>query len=74
MFDRKKCPYVLYHIGVSKGKIENLNKEGKMRISNLIFIYTILLAYLKVYTNLKTLALIGAEKSATEIFIREKEK
>ena len=27
-----------------------------------------------VYTNLKTLAPIGAEKSVTEIFIAEKEK
>ena len=44
-----------------------------MRISILIFIYTIQFAYLKEYTNLKTLALIGAEKSVTEIFIGEKE-
>ena len=63
-----------------------------MRISTLIFIYTIHFAYLKVYTKfhnpkssscwensnekcpLKTLAPIGTEKSATEIFIGEKEK
>ena len=41
-----------------------------MKISILISIYTVHLAYL----NLKTLAQIGAEKSATEIFIGEKEK
>ena len=34
---------------VTEGKIENLKKEGKMRISILIFIYTIHFAYLKVY-------------------------
>ena len=33
------------------GKIENLKKEDKMRISTLIFIYTIHFAYLKVYTK-----------------------
>ena len=32
-------------------KIENLKKEGKLRISTLIFIYTIPFAYLKVYTK-----------------------
>ena len=34
-----------------KEKIENLKKVGKMRISTLIFIYTIHFAYLKVYTK-----------------------
>ena len=34
---------------VTEGKIENLKKEGKMRISTLIFIYTIHFAYLKVH-------------------------
>ena len=44
-----------------KGVIEgNIEKEGKMSSSIFIFIYTIHLAYLKVYTNLKTLAPIGA--------------
>ena len=36
-------------IGVTVGKIEDLKKEGKMRIIILIFINTIHLAYLKVY-------------------------
>ena len=30
------------YIRVTEGKIENLKKEGKMRISTLIFIYTTL--------------------------------
>ena len=45
-----------------------------MSISILISIYTVHFAYLKVYTNFKTLAPIGAEKSVTEISIGEKEK
>ena len=36
----------MYYIGVTEGKIENLNKEGKMRISILILIYKIHCAYL----------------------------
>ena len=39
----------MWYIRVTEGKIENLKKEGKMRISTLIFIYTIHFAYLKVY-------------------------
>ena len=39
------------YIGVTEGKIENLEKEGKMRISILIFMYTIHFAFLKVYTK-----------------------
>ena len=62
------------YIGVTEGKIENLNKEGQMRISILIFIYTVHFAYLKVYTKFENLALIRDEKSVTEIFIGEKEK
>ena len=39
------------YIRVTEGKIENMKKEDKMRISTLIFIfiYTIHFAYLKVY-------------------------
>ena len=36
------------YIRVTKGKVENLKKEVKMRVSTLIFIYNILFAYLKV--------------------------
>ena len=39
------------YIRVTEGKIENLIKEVKMRVSALIFIYTIHFAYLKVYTK-----------------------
>ena len=39
------------YIRVTEGPIKNLKKEGKMRISTLIFIYTIHFAYLKVYTK-----------------------
>ena len=52
----KKCPYVFYR---TEGKIENL-KKGKMRISILIFIYTIHSAYLKVYTKFEN---IGSNRS-----------
>ena len=39
------------YIRVTEGKIENLKKEGKLRISTLIFIYTIHFAFLRVYTK-----------------------
>ena len=48
-----KNVYMCY-IGVTEGKIENLKKEGKMKMSILIFIYTINLANLKVYTKFYT--------------------
>ena len=43
-----------------------------MEIIILIFIYTIHFANLKVYQNLKTLASIRAEKSATENSLERK--
>ena len=43
----------MYYIRVKEGKNEKLKKEGKMRISILIFIYTVHFAYLKVYTKFK---------------------
>ena len=54
------------YIRVTEGKIENLKKEGKMRISTLIFIYTIHFAYLKVYTNFIFLNQVDAEKILTK--------
>ena len=39
------------YIRVTEEKNENLKKEGKTRISTLIFINTIHFAYLKVYTK-----------------------
>ena len=65
------------YIRVTEGKIENLKKEGKIRISTLIFIYTVLFAYLKVYTNFLILNQVVAEKTLTKnvhmCYIREKE-
>ena len=39
------------YIRVTEETIENLKKEGKMRISLSIFIYTLHFAYLKVYIS-----------------------
>ena len=64
----------MYYIRVKEGKNGKLKKEGKMRISIFISIYTIHFAYLKMYTKFKTLAPIGAEISVTKNFIGEKEK
>ena len=51
------------YIGVTEGKIENLKKECKMRISILIFIYTIHFAYLKCTQNFIILNQVVAEKT-----------
>ena len=45
-FLTEKCLYVLY-----KSNRRKIEKEGKMRISILNFIYTIRFVYLKVYTK-----------------------
>ena len=49
IFDRKNV--YMYYIREKEGKNENLKKEGKMRISILIFIYTVHFAILKMYTK-----------------------
>ena len=49
IFDRKNVH--MYYIRVKEGKNEKLKKEGKIRISILISIYTVHFAYLKVYTK-----------------------
>ena len=41
----------MYYIREKEGKNENLKKEGKMRISILISIYTVHFAFLKMYTK-----------------------
>ena len=64
----------MYFIIATEVKNEKLKKEGKIRISIFIFLYSIHFVYLKVSQNLKILAPIGAEKSVTEISIGEKEK
>ena len=43
----------MHYIREKEGKNENLKKEGKMRISILIFIYTVQFAILKMYTKLE---------------------
>ena len=50
----------MYNIRVPEGKNEKLKKEGKMRISILFFIYTVHVAYLKVYTQFEN---NGSKKS-----------
>ena len=49
IFDRKKV--YMYYARVKEGKNEKLKKEGKMRISILISIYTVHFAILKMYTK-----------------------
>ena len=41
----------MYYVREKEGKNENLKKEGKMRISILISIYTVEFAILKMYTK-----------------------
>ena len=59
------------YIGVTEAKIE---KESKMSFNIFIFIYTIHLAYLKVYTKFENTGSNRNRESATEIFIEETEK
>ena len=54
------------NIRVTEGKIENLKKEGKMRISTLVFIYTTHFAYLKYTNNFMILNQVVAEKTLTK--------
>ena len=63
----------MYFIGVTEGKKEHLKKEDKMKISILISFTQYTLPTLRYTLSLKTLALIGAEKSVTQIAIGEKE-
>ena len=66
----EKHPYVLYR--------SDRRKNWKRRQNELLHLYFLLHNTLSlpegVHLNLKTLAPIGTEKSATEIFIGEKEK
>ena len=63
--------FPMYYIGV---RDEKRKKKVKINLSTLFFFPSIYLATLKVYTNLKTLALIETEKSVTENSIGEKVK
>ena len=64
----------MYYIKVRDGKMANWEMTAKINVSILVFFPTIYLATLKVYTNLKILALIEAKKYVTAIFIGEKAK
>ena len=59
------------YIGVTEGKIK---KEGKMSLSNFIFIYTMHLAYLKVYTIFENTGSNRSREICDRISIGEKEK
>ena len=50
----------MYYIREKEGKNENLKKEGKMRISILISIYTVHFAILKMYTKFEN---TGSDRS-----------
>ena len=50
----------MYYIRVKEGKNEKLKKEGKMRISISISLYTVHFAFLKMYTKLEN---TGANRS-----------
>ena len=62
----------MYYIRVTEGKIENMKKEGKMRISILIFIHTIHLAYLKMYTTFENTGSNRSWESATQNSLERK--
>ena len=64
----------MYYIRVKEGNNENLKKEGKMRISILISIYTVHFAFLKVYTKFENNGSNRSWEIVTEISIGEKEK
>ena len=61
------------HIRMTEGKIENLKKEGKMSFNIFIFIYTIHLAYLNVYTKFENTDSNRSREICDRIFIGEKE-
>ena len=54
------------HIRMTEGKIENLKKKGKMRISTFIFIYTIHFATRKCTQNFIILNQVVVEKTLTK--------
>ena len=61
----------MWYIGVTEGKIE---KEGTMSFSIFIFIYTIHLAYLKVYTKFENTGSNRNREICDRSFFGEKEK
>ena len=55
----------MFYIGVTEGKIE---KEGKISFSMFIFIYTIHLTYLKVYTTFENTGSNRSREICDKIF------
>ena len=66
----------MYYIGVREGEKEKWKKMVKINLSILVFCPTIYMAWplSRCIRNLKSLALIEAEKSVTENLFGEKEK
>ena len=64
----------MYYIRVTEGKNEKLKKERKMRISILIYIYTIHFAYLKVNTKFENTGFNRSLEICDKISKGEKEK
>ena len=62
------------HIRRTEGKNENLKKKGKMSFNIFIFIYTIHLAYMKVYTKFENTGSNRSREICDRISIGEKEK
>ena len=58
----------MYYVGVTEGKFEKLKKESKMRMSILIFIYTIHFDYPKVYTKFENTASNRSPKNLWQKF------
>ena len=58
------------YIRVTEGKIENLKKEGKMRISTLVFIYTIHFSYTNNFIILNQVVAEKTDKNVHMCYIR----
>ena len=68
------CPFPMYYIGVRDGKKEKWKEKVKINLSILVSVPQYTWPLSRYIRNLKTLALIEAEKSVKEIFIGQKEK
>ena len=73
IFDRKNV-HMYYIYKREEGKNENLKKEGKMRISILISIYTVHFAILKMYTKFENTDSNRSWEICDRIFPLERKK
>ena len=64
----------MYYIKEKEGKNENLKKEGKMRISILISIYTVHFAILKMYTKFENTGSNRNREICDRNFLLERKK